>query len=49
MYKTTYDGYAKFLKRDFAFSPLKSTITCRKKWKAVVYNIAKARVARGVV
>ncbi|KAH6622477.1 Pyoverdine/dityrosine biosynthesis protein-domain-containing protein [Boeremia exigua] len=47
-YKSTYDGYAKFLKKDLAFSPLRKSISSGKKWKCLVHNTAKAMIARGV-
>ncbi|KAJ3492685.1 hypothetical protein NLG97_g5216 [Lecanicillium saksenae] len=48
-YKMTYDGYAKFLKKDLAYSHMKGSATSGKKWKAKVHETAKAMIARGVV
>ncbi|EMD61568.1 hypothetical protein COCSADRAFT_39282 [Bipolaris sorokiniana ND90Pr] len=47
-YKSTYDGYSKFLKKDLAFSPFRQNAASGKKWKALVHNTAKAMIARGV-
>ena len=48
-YKMTYDGYAKFLKKDLAYSVMKGQSLSGKKWKAKVHETAKAMIARGVV
>ncbi|KAJ6785699.1 hypothetical protein PWT90_00992 [Aphanocladium album] len=48
-YKMTYNGYAKFLKKDLAYSHMKGEATSGKKWKAKVHETAKAMIARGVL
>lgn len=48
-YKMTFDGYAKFLKKDLAFGTIRESVTSGKKWKAKVHSTAKAMIARGVV
>ncbi|WQF89193.1 Putative isocyanide synthase/Spore wall maturation protein DIT1 [Colletotrichum destructivum] len=47
-YKTTFDGYAKFLKKDLAYGPIRNSATSGKKYKAKVHETAKAMIARGV-
>ncbi|KAL1798511.1 hypothetical protein ACET3X_002548 [Alternaria dauci] len=47
-YKSTYDGYAKFLKKDLAFSPFKQNIASGRKWRTLVHETAKSMIARGV-
>ncbi|KAJ3538272.1 hypothetical protein NM208_g5975 [Fusarium decemcellulare] len=47
-YKMTYDGYAKFLKKDLAFGAVRNSVTSGKKFKAKVHETAKAMIARGV-
>ncbi|KAF4455336.1 Pyoverdine dityrosine biosynthesis [Fusarium albosuccineum] len=47
-YKMTYDGYAKFLKKDLAFGAVRNSMTSGKKFKAKVHETAKAMIARGV-
>ncbi|KAF6793734.1 glutamyl-tRNA(Gln) amidotransferase [Colletotrichum sojae] len=47
-YKTTFDGYAKFLKKDLAYGPIRDSATSGKKYKAKVHETAKAMIARGV-
>ncbi|KAG9195582.1 hypothetical protein G6011_00703 [Alternaria panax] len=47
-YKLTYDGYAKFLKKDLAFSRLRQDTASGRKWRTLVHNTAKAMIARGV-
>jgi pyoverdine/dityrosine biosynthesis protein Dit1 len=48
-YKLTYDGYAKFLKKDLAYGAIRDSMTSGKKYKAMVHKTAKAMIARGVV
>lgn len=48
-YKSTYDGYAKFLKKDLQYSSIKNACLSGKKFKAKVHETAKAMIARGVV
>lgn len=48
-YKMTYDGYAKFLKKDLAFGAVRESVSSGKKFKAKVHETAKAMIARGVV
>ncbi|KAH8746348.1 Pyoverdine/dityrosine biosynthesis protein-domain-containing protein [Hyaloscypha finlandica] len=47
-YKMTYDGYAKFLKKDLAYGAIRDPMTSGKKYKAMVHESAKAMIARGV-
>ncbi|KAH7309635.1 Pyoverdine/dityrosine biosynthesis protein-domain-containing protein [Stachybotrys elegans] len=47
-YKMTYGGYAKFLKKDLALSPVAEKATSTKKFKAMIHEIAKAMIVRGV-
>jgi len=46
-YKMTYDGYAKFLKKDLAL--FRSSVPSGKKYKSLVHETAKSMIARGVV
>lgn len=48
-YKLTFDGYAKFLKKDLAHGPIRATAMSGKKYKAKVHDTAKVMIARGVV
>lgn len=48
-YKMTFDGYAKFLKKDLAYGPIRNSAISGKKYKAKVHETAKAMIARGVV
>jgi pyoverdine/dityrosine biosynthesis protein Dit1 len=48
-YKMTYDGYAKFLKKDLAHGAIRDRIASGKKYKAMVHESAKAMISRGVV
>ena len=48
-YKMTYDGYAKFLKKDLAHGVIRSSVQSGKKYKAKIHETAKAMIARGVV
>ncbi|KAM5343378.1 hypothetical protein ACJ41O_011915 [Fusarium nematophilum] len=48
-YKMTYDGYAKFLKKDLAFGAVRESVSSGKKFKAKVHETAKAMIARGIV
>lgn len=48
-YKKTYDGYAKFLKKDLAYGIIRSSAPSGNKYKAKVHETAKAMIARGVV
>lgn len=48
-YKSTYDGYAKFLKKDLAYGAIRDSVMSGKKFKAKVHETAKAMIARGVV
>jgi pyoverdine/dityrosine biosynthesis protein Dit1 len=48
-YKMTYDGYAKFLKKDLAYGAIRDPMISGKKYKAMVHESAKAMIARGVV
>ncbi|EQB44842.1 hypothetical protein CGLO_16367 [Colletotrichum gloeosporioides Cg-14] len=47
-YKMTFDGYAKFLKKDLAYGPIRNSAISGKKYKAKVHETAKAMIARGV-
>ncbi|KAM5367387.1 hypothetical protein ACJZ2D_010032 [Fusarium nematophilum] len=47
-YKMTYDGYAKFLKKDLAFGAVRESVSSGKKFKAKVHETAKAMIARGI-
>ncbi|TDZ26084.1 Spore wall maturation protein DIT1 [Colletotrichum orbiculare MAFF 240422] len=47
-YKLTFDGYAKFLKKDLAYGPIRNSAASGKKYKAKVHETAKAMIARGV-
>lgn len=48
-YKLTFDGYAKFLKKDLAHGPIRDTAVSGRKYKAKVHDTAKVMIARGVV
>ena len=48
-YKSTFDGYAKFLKKDLAYGAIRDKMTSGKKYKAMVHDTAKRMIARGVV
>lgn len=47
-YKLTFDGYAKFLKKDLAYGPIRDAALTSKKYKSKVHETAKIMIARGV-
>lgn len=48
-YKLTFDGYAKFLRKDLAHGPIRDKAVSRNKYKTKVHDTAKVMIARGVV